>query len=302
MITKLLQPSELARLKTLQMLARNRVEGFCSGLHRSPNKGQSVEFREHRPYARGDEVRSIDWNVFAKSDRLFIRQYEEETNLQANLILDCSGSMRYAGTRTGGISKWHYACKLAGSFAYLMLNQQDSVGLVTFDQRIRTTLPPRSTATHLSAISAALLSQEVQSKESNTDFVTSLSPLLPRLRRGGVIVLFTDCFGDLDSLATLLGQFRQARNDVIVFQVLDRDECDFPFRKPADFRSLELPSLVHRLDPVTLRNAYLDRFKKWQTELVTLLAKTRIELVPLVTDLPFEEALAEFLSTRSRRR
>ncbi len=302
MITKLLQPNELARLKTLQMLARNRVEGFCSGLHRSPNKGQSVEFREHRPYARGDEVRSIDWNVFAKSDRLFIRQYEEETNLQANLIVDCSGSMRYAGTRADGLSKWQYACKLAGAFSYLMLNQQDSVGLVTFDQFIRTSLPSRSTATHLSAISTALLSQGLQSKESSTDFAAALSPLLPRLRRGGVIVLFSDCFGDLASLATLLGQFRQARNDVIVFQVLDRDECDFPFRKPADFRSLEMPSLIHRLDPVSLRNAYLDRFKKWQAELVDVLAKSRIELVQLVTDISFEEALAEFLSTRSRRR
>ncbi len=136
-ILDLISPKDLSRVAKLQMLARRVVEGFCSGRHRSPHKGFSVEFKEHRPYVRGDELRSIDWKVFAKSDRLYIREFEEETNLRCTLLVDRSGSMRYSGERSNGISKYDYAQQLAASLTYLMLGQQDAVGLVTFDDQVR---------------------------------------------------------------------------------------------------------------------------------------------------------------------
>lgn len=303
MITELLQPNELARLRNLQILARNRVEGFCSGLHRSPNKGHSVEFREHRPYSRGDELRAIDWKVFGKSDRLFVRQYEEETNLRCHLMIDTSGSMGYAGKSSKGLTKLRYASQLAMAFAYLMLNQQDSVGLVTYDDSIREYLPPRSRATHLSAMASLLLQKKTpapNSTETSNDCSRVFSSLLPKLRRGGLVAVFSDCFGDVPKLASSLNQCRQARNDVVVFQVMDRDELDFPFRSVSEFRSLESSNLQRRIDPGRLRKAYLKKLEAWQTELSKTLLQNRVEFIQVVTDQPFCDYLANFLATRGR--
>ena len=303
MITDLLQPGDLARLKNLQLLARNRVEGFCSGLHRSPNKGHSVEFREHRPYSRGDELRAIDWKVFGKSDRLFIRQYEEETNLRCHLMVDISGSMGYAGRSAAGISKLVYASKLAAGFAYLMLNQQDSVGLVTYDEKIHDYMPPRSRATHLASMAETLVRTKVtaaRKDEASNDWSGVFPSLLPKLRRGGLVVVFSDCFGNVENLSRNLSLFRQARNDVVVFQVLDRDELEFPFRSTSEFRSLESTGLQRRIDPGRLRKAYLQRLEKFQAELSSSLLQNRVELFQTVTDRPFGDYLAEFLSARRR--
>ncbi len=148
-ILDLISPKDLSRVARLQMLARQVVEGFCSGRHRSPHKGFSVEFKEHRPYVRGDELRNIDWKVFGKSDRLYIREFEEETNLRCTLLVDRSGSMRYRGDRSGGLSKYDYAQQLSASLAYLMLGQQDGVGLITFDDEPRDQVPVRSRPSHL---------------------------------------------------------------------------------------------------------------------------------------------------------
>src|SRR3954464_8345128 len=146
LITSFLTKPDLQRISRLQIFARQVVEGFCSGLHRSPHKGFSVEFKQHRQYVPGDEIRHIDWRVFGRSDRFYIREYEEETNLRATVLLDCSGSMRYG---RDGLTKYHYATRLAASLAYLMVGQQDSVGLVTFDTKIRKYIPPRSRVSHL---------------------------------------------------------------------------------------------------------------------------------------------------------
>lgn len=302
MITDLLQPGDLARLKNLQLLVRNRVEGFCSGLHRSPNKGHSVEFREHRPYSRGDELRAIDWKVFGKSDRLFIRQYEEETNLRCHLLVDASGSMGYSG-RTSELNKLRYASKLAMGLAYLMLNQQDSVGLVTFNQTIDQYLPPRSRATHLSAMARLLVQTNSPRPSADTpeaDWSNSLASLLPNLRRGGLVVLFSDCFGDVQQLAKQLSQFRQARNDVVVFQVLDRDEVEFPFKSTSEFRSLETSTLNRRIDPGRIRKAYLQKLEEFQKSLENSLLQNRVELIQVISDQPFADYLANFLAARRR--
>lgn len=303
MITELLAPHELAQLKNLQLLARSRVEGFCSGLHRSPNKGHSVEFREHRPYSRGDELRAIDWKVFGKSDRLFVRQYEEETNLRCHLMVDTSGSMGYVGRSSGGVTKIRYASQLAMAFAYLMLNQQDSVGLVTYCESLDNYLPPRSRATHLSAMAELLLKIKppiASSKPPSNDWSSVFSTLLPKLRRGGLVVVFSDCFGDVTQLTRSLSQFRQARNDVVVFQVMDRDELDFPFRSTSEFRSLEAASLQRRIDPGRLRKAYLQKLEQWQESLYETLLQNRVELIQTVTDQPFCNYLANFLAARGR--
>lgn len=302
MITELLQPSDLDRLKNLQLLARNRVEGFCSGLHRSPNKGHSVEFREHRPYSRGDALRSIDWKVFGKSDRLFIRQYEEETNLRCHLMVDSSGSMGYAG-KLATSSKLRYAAKLAIGFAYLLLNQQDSVGLATYNETLEQYLPPRSRSNHLSAMAGALLQitpPRPTASESESNWTTAFSSLLPHLRRGGLVAIFSDCFGDVPQLTRQLSLFRQARNDVVVFQVLDRDEVEFPFKSTAEFRSLESSTLNRKIDPNRLRKAYLQRFAEFQDSLTDQLRQNRIDHIQVTTDQPFADYLANFLAARRR--
>jgi uncharacterized protein (DUF58 family) len=324
LITDLLHPDELVRLKNLQVLARNRVEGLCSGLHRSPNKGQSVEFREHRPYSRGDTLRSIDWKVFGKSDRLFIRQYEEETNLRCHLMIDTSGSMNYSGATSSG-SKFRFAAKLAAGFAYLMLNQQDSVGLVTYDWDIHGYLPPRARPTQLGAIANQLLQQDSHragGPENRSTGATQAGgsdaiqrgaadvavwsrvfhSLLPRLRRGGIVVVFSDCFGNVEQLGRDLALLRQARNDVVVFQIMDRDEVEFSFRSQAEFRSLERFGKSRRIDPNRFRKAYLQRLQEFYDQLNQHLRSNQIEVISVVTDQAFADVLAEFLASRRRLR
>lgn len=298
MITELLDPSDLQRLRHLQVLVRNRVEGFCSGLHRSPHKGHSVEFREHRPYSKGDELRGIDWKLFGKSDRLYIRQYEEETNLHCHLLVDTSGSMGYAGTRSGGLSKLQYAAKLAAGIAYLMLAQQDSVGLVTFRDRVDRYLPPRSLVKQLGRIAETLGQLQPGPPEQSAagraaDF--DLTTLVPKLRRGGLVVLFSDCFGDHETLGRSLSHFVHARNDVLVLQTLDEDEMDFPFRSMAQFRSLEQTGWIRRIDPGRLRKAYLQRFADSQQQLSDRLAERRIELVTTTSSTPIGDTLTRLL-------
>ena len=302
MITDLLNPEDLSRLRNLQVLARNRVEGMRTGLHRSPHKGHSVEFREHRPYSKGDELRTIDWKVFGKSDRLFIRQYEEETNLRCHLLVDTSGSMGYTGTRAAGMTKLRFASKLAAALAYLMLNQQDSVGLVTFSTELESYLPPRGLVTHLGTIANQLLALQPpapgQGESEPGEF--PLTQLIPKLRRGGLVVVFSDCFGNIDSITKSLAQFIQARNDVVVFQILDRDEVDFPFHSMAQFRSLEQVKMLRRIDPGRFRNSYLQKFADYQDGLNASLSGARVELVTVINDRSIGDILAEFLVKRRK--
>ncbi|XZE51630.1 DUF58 domain-containing protein [Planctomycetaceae bacterium SH139] len=303
MITDLLQPDDLSRLRNLQVLVRHRVEGFCSGLHRSPNKGQSVDFREHRPYSKGDALRGIDWKVFGKSDRLYIRQYEEETNLRCHLVVDSSGSMAYSGSRSGGQSKLQYASRLAAAMAYLMIHQQDSVGLVSFDKSIHRYLPPRSLVTHLGAVATCL--SELKATPADVergepqDF--ALHTLVPKLRRGGLVVLFSDCFGDISKLAQSLSQFVQAKNDVLVFQVLDPDEVDFPFQNMTQFRSLEAGKLLQRIDSGRLRKSYLQRFEKFQAELGEAFGRSRVNWMTVTSDQEVADVLAQLLTSGRNR-
>ncbi len=296
-ILDLVTPTDLSRVAKLQALAREVVEGFCSGRHRSPHKGFSVEFKEHRPYVRGDELRSIDWKVYGKSDKLFIREFEEETNLRCTLVVDRSGSMAYSGDRSGGLTKYDYAVRLAASLAYLMLGQQDSVGLVTFDDAPRDHLPPRSRASYLREILKALCG-EVTKRE--TDLGGVFHQLAAKLHRRGLLVIISDSMGDVDAIAKALAHFRAQHHEVIFFQILDPDEVDFPFSGRIQFLNLEDVAHEQTVDAKALRDAYLNRLAEHDAALRQACRRHRVDFVRLTTDRPFADALAEYLSYRKR--
>ena len=296
-LSDFLTPRDLSNLTNLQVLARQVVEGFCSGLHRSPHKGFSVEFKEHRQYVRGDEIRSIDWKVFGKTDRLYIREYEEETNLRCTLLLDRSGSMGYCGSRAHGISKCDYAVRLAACVSYLMLQQQDSVGLATFDSQVRRYIPPRSKATHLQAIIDEL-GQSTPGEE--TELGAVFHELVPKIHRRGLLIILSDLFGDVDELLKALAHFRHAKHEIIIFQIWDPDELDFPFRHWTRFESLETPANRRLVDPAHLRQAYLQNLERFREQLTSGCYRHRIDLVPMVTDRPYADALASYLAMRRR--
>jgi len=292
-----LSAGDVSRLSGLQLLAKQVVEGFASGLHRSPHKGFSVEFREHRPYVPGDDLRTIDWKLFGKTDRLYIREYEEETNVRCTLLVDCSGSMGYRGTRSDGLSKHDYAVRTAACLSWLMLQQQDSVGLVTFDTAIRRYIPPRARPRHLKHIMTELAAQQPGAETSLADVFHQIAS---RIQRRGLVMILSDLFGDVDQLMKALAHFRHARHEVIIFQIWDPDELDFPFRQWTQFASLENSAQRHLVDPAQLRKAYLQKLQEYRDQLTRGCSRNRIALVPLVTSQPAADALAAWLAIRRR--
>lgn len=294
-LARVLTPDDLRKISNLQVLARLVVEGFCSGLHRSPHKGFSVEFKQHRPYVHGDEIRRLDWRVFGKTDRFYVREYEEETNLRATILLDASGSMSYGGN---GHSKLTYASRLAACLSYLMLQQQDSVGLVTFDTKVRRYIPPRAQTRHLQVLVDEL---DGIKPGGETGIGKVFHDLVPRLYRRGLVVVLSDCFGDVQELLSALAHLRHARHEIVIFQVWHRDELDFSFRQWTRFDCLELDGKRHLVDPNHLRASYLANLEAWRAELKQGCHRHRIDLVPMVTDQPYAEALAHYLTVRMRR-
>ncbi len=295
-ISDVIAPRELSRVGKLQLLARGIVEGFCSGKHRSPHKGFSVEFKEHRQYVRGDELKNIDWKVFGKSDRLYIREFEEETNLRCTLLVDRSGSMAYQGDRASK-SKYDYGVQLAAALTYLMLGQQDAVGLITFDDQPRDHIPMRSRPSHLRNVLEALTGK-VTYRE--TDLGGVFRQIAPKLSRRGVVIIISDSMGDVPSIAKSLSQFRASKHEIVFFQVLDPDELDFPFAGRVQFRDLEDTSNEHTVDARSLQDAYLQKLQQHQTQLRDACRRNRVDLVPITTDQPFGDALAEYLAFRRR--
>ncbi|QDS94112.1 hypothetical protein FF011L_28900 [Roseimaritima multifibrata] len=292
-----LSAQDIGKFGNLQVLAKQVVEGFCSGLHRSPHKGFSVEFKEHRSYVTGDDIRTIDWKLFGKTDRLYIREYEEETNLRCTILLDSSGSMGYTGGRSNGVSKHEYAVRTAASLAYLMLHQQDSVGLVTFDKKVRKYIPPRGRPKHLKAIVAELQNQK---PKHETDLGSVFHQMVSKIQRRGMVIVVSDLFGDVDSLMKSLAHFRHARHEVLLFQIWDPDELDFPFRQWTQFTSLEASENRHLVDPAQLRKAYLEKLAQFREQLSNGCNRQRIRLVPLVTDQPYADSLAAYFAWRKK--
>ena len=228
---RFLEPAALARVKNLAMVARGVVEGFITGLHASPYKGFSVEFAEHRKYSPGDNPRHLDWRVLGRTDRLYIKQYEEETNLRCHILLDASGSMGYGLGQ--GVTKLQYGSYLTAVLAYLMLRQQDAVGLTTFDTKVRLEMPARSSPRHFDEMMHQL---EAVRPGKTTDLGATLHRLADRFKRRCLIVLISDLYGDPEAVEQALHHLHHKRHEVIVFHVLDKAEIDFPFREVASFR------------------------------------------------------------------
>jgi uncharacterized protein (DUF58 family) len=290
-----LDPSALARFGRLELLARLVVEGVMSGLHKSPFKGFSVEFAEHRQYGPGDEIRHIDWRAFGKTDRYFVKEYEEETNLRAYLVVDTSGSMGYAG-KTG--SKLEYARQLAAAMAYLMISQRDAVGLVTFDEALRAMIPPRTAPGHFSVVCKAL---EEAAVGGETPLSGILHTLAERIRRRGFVVVISDGFDRLEDLTNALKHLRHRKHEVLFLQVLAPEEEEFPFRRPARFRNLEDAGHSLRIDPAALRRMYLEKFRAHCEGLKEQLRGMNADYHRASTALPIDRTLLDYLATRAAR-
>jgi uncharacterized protein (DUF58 family) len=288
-----LDPAVVARLGTLELRARTIVEGFLSGLHRSPFKGFSVEFAEYRQYMPGDDLSTMDWKVYARTDRHYIKKFEEETNLDCHVLLDISGSMAY-GSR--GITKHEYALCLAASLGYLMNRQRDAVGLAAFDDRIRTLLPASSRSGHLRSL-LVTLDQLQLGKETNVS--KPLHHLADALTKRGMVVLISDLLDDPERVIRGLKHFRFRGTDVIVFHVLDPDEIDFPFERTTRFEDLETDDEVMAV-PAVVRSEYLKALNTMLELYKRELGSVGIDYHLLRTNEPLELALMAYLSTRSK--
>ncbi|HUK32859.1 MAG TPA: DUF58 domain-containing protein, partial [Vicinamibacterales bacterium] len=286
-------PAVVARLGSLELKARTIVEGFLSGLHRSPFKGFSVEFAEYRQYMPGDDLTTIDWKVYARSDRHYVKKFEEETNLHCQLLVDVSGSMAY-GSR--GISKFEYAACLAASLGYLMNRQRDGVGLIAFSDRIVDALPSSTKTGHLRNLLVALDRLQVGSR---TDVAKPLHQMADALTKRGLVVLISDLLDDAEAVIRGLKHFQYRGSDVIVFHVLDADELEFPFDGATRFEDLESGDEVMAV-PAVVRDHYLSRIRGLIERYRRELGAAGVDYQLLDTREPLEMALLAYLSARSR--
>jgi len=291
---KFLDPRTLARLQGLQLRARHIVEGYVSGLHRSPYHGFSIEFAEHREYAPGDDLRYVDWKVFGRTDKVYLKQYEDETNLICYLVLDVSESMRYQGPNSP-LSKFEYAQCIAASLAWLVLQQQDAVSLVTFDSEIRSFVRPSSNPTQLKQIMHVLENAPAGKKTATGPIFHELAE---RFKKRGVVLLLSDLFDEVDSMMAGLKHFRHRRHDLILFQTLDAAELDFPFHNLTLFKGLEqLPEVL--ADPAGLRRAYLNEFGTFLRNVKTGCHAHQIDYQQMRTDQSLERVLSSYLASRA---
>ena len=294
--TTIEDPTALARFGGLEVVAKLIVEGYMIGQHKSPFKGSSVEFVEHRQYYPGDEIRHIDWRAYGKTGHYYVKEFEEETNLRSYLLVDCSGSMAFRGKT---ISKFDYARQLAAAMAYLLLSQRDSCGLITFDTQVADRREPSTNRDTFGQI-VKLLEGRTPGKEGQLGGI--LSQILPSLKRRSLVFLFTDAFDELERLTTSLKQLRMAQHDVVLFQITAPEEETFPYRQPTQFRDLERAGHDVVADPHRLRKRYLERFQEFREVLIRQCGAAGIDLVSLTTEKPYHQVLGEFLSTRSQRK
>jgi len=292
---KYLSPDIVSKLKGMELKARMVVEGFIAGMHKSPYHGFSVEFAEHRQYMPGDSIRDIDWKVYAKSDRYYIKQYEEETNLKAFILLDSSASMGYRSDDAYA-TKFDYALTLASALSYLMLKQRDAVGLVSFANKIDNYIPPRSATGHLHNLLRQFAGIETA---STTELSLPLHEMAERIKRRGLIILISDLFDDPQKIISGIKHFRHRNHEVIVFQVLDPREMDFGFSGEAIFQDMETGEKITTL-PWQIRKDYQTTFKEVSNLLASECRQARADYHLLDTSTPFDKALYAFLAKRER--
>jgi len=290
---ELLDPEVLSRVGHLDILSRTVVDGLLAGKHRSTQKGGTFEFAEHRAYSAGDELRLIDWRIFAKRDRYYVKQFDEEINLQATMVVDASGSMGF-GMST--LSKLAYAKCACACLSRLMLRQRDTVGLSCFSGNRDHFIPPRGRASHLRAILETLQTAEPSGEAS---LANTLFRLGRRLKRRGMVVVFSDCLGDLPQLTRSLHQLRLRGHELILFHVLAPEELSFTFTGPSRFECLEASGLRLDLEPSAVRQKYLSRLNAFLDELTRECARIRCEYVRLSTDQNLADSLSYYLKLRA---
>lgn len=290
-----LDPATLARIRDLELKARRTIEGLVSGAHRSPLQGVSVEFAEHREYVPGDDVRHIDWKVFAKTERFYLKRYEQETNLICHIVVDASQSMNYS---SGGKTKLDYACELAAVLSYMVLRQQDSVGMTLFEDRIRYHVQASSQATQLKHLLHLLAVCKPSNYASKIGEV--LDELGERLKKRCLILVITDGFSDAEALERGLRHLGYKRHEIVFFQILDGEELDFTFRNMTMFRGLEnMPEAL--VEPSSIRDAYLESFSAFLRQLGGACRAANAEYQQIRTDRPLDGVLLQYLAGRKMR-
>jgi uncharacterized protein (DUF58 family) len=294
--TNYLDPRVLNKVARLELRARLVVEGFVTGMHKSPYRGFSVEFAQPREYVPGDDLRHLDWKIFGKADRFVVKQYEEETNLRAHLFLDQSESMSYA--HEGGMSKFDYAATACAALSFLIQQQADAVGLTLFDEMVAKQVPPSNTRANLGNIFGAL--EQAKSKKQKTKIGGVLHELASHLRQRGMVLIFSDLFDKTEEVLHGLHEIASRGHDIVVFHVLDRDEVEFPFERMTLFQGLEqMPELL--CDPRSLREAYLKEIETFAEEIRKGCLGQRIDYVRVVDSMPLDVVLTSYLSARAAR-
>ncbi len=291
---KYLQPDVVAKLSNMELVARLVVEGFITGLHKSPYHGFSVEFAEHRQYMPGDEIRHIDWKIYGKTDRYYIKQFEEETNLKTYIVLDASRSMAYASP--GRLPKLEYASYIVAALAHLMIQQRDAVGLTVYDDSIRSFMPPHATKSYLKQILRQL---ETTVAGNRTSTAGSLHQVAERIKRRGLVIILSDLLDDPTDVMTAIRHFRHKKNEVIVMQILDPMERSFDFGRDAVFRDLETDEEM-TTQPWHIRKAYQEQMQKFLNTYKKECREHDVDYVLLDTQTPFDNALFEYLHKRQR--
>ncbi len=292
----LLTPDLISQLGRMDMVARLVVEGFLTGLHKSPYHGFSAEFAEYRQYIPGESVANIDWRVHGKSDRHYLKVFTEETNLRGTIMMDCSASMDFTGD-SDRLTKKSYAAYMAASLTYLLLRQNDAVGLITFDEKPLAMVPTRSMRKQLFQVLKVL---DNLPEGQGTALGNVLHRVAERVHRRGLIILFSDLMDDPETIMTGLKHFRHQGHEVLVFQILDPREIDLDFRGEVEFESLEQPGHKVRIEPAHMRTGYKERFLAWQDSLQRECRRQKIDLVQITTDTPFEKGLGLYLQKRRR--
>jgi uncharacterized protein (DUF58 family) len=292
---KYLKPEVIRQVARLDLRAKFIIEGFIAGLHASPFQGFSVEFSEHRKYTSGDNISDIDWNVFAKTDRFYVKKFQAETNLTCYLVMDLSGSMGY--TYRQELTKFEYGISLAAALAYLMIHQQDPVGLIAFDQKVRQSLAPASKRSQLPNILSLLAKLK---PTGTTEFEASLHQVASMIRHRSLVILFSDLLGDTDSVLRAIHRLRFAGNDLIIFHILDEAEAEFPFEGMLELEDNETNERLE-VDAEAIRADYLEEVAKFRDTYREDCVRARIDYVPLHTGMPFDKALMSYLLTRQGR-
>lgn len=288
-----LDPSVLTGLDNLELRARVVVEGFLSGLHKSPHRGFSVEFNDYRHYHRGDDMRHVDWKLYARSDKFYIKQYEDETNVRCMILLDTSASMDYS---SGSMSKLNYGITLASALAYFIMRQRDSVGLITFDDEVRNYLPARTRQPHLMRILRTLASVK---SGTRTNVVKPLTDLASTLNKKSMVILITDMLDDEERIVSTLQNLRAMGNDVITFQVMDADELTFPFNEASEFIDME-NNETFITSPAAIRSAYLDNLNEFLAYCKKQCQKSGVDYCLLNTAEPLDQALSSYMTKRAK--